>query len=106
MNRTIPWTWTESLGGLRPNPDRFFKVRTIIFGLVRDRCHDLGLLEGQEIRCIDRTPERVVFQRADGLRQELELPYAWFIEVEAVDGKDIRTPRFRDEPAHLRARLA
>jgi len=89
MRTDVPWSWTESLGGLRPDPEHSFTVRRIFFGLVRDRCLDMGLREGQRIRCIDRTSDEVVIERTDGSMQRLELPYAWFIEVEsAKDGLD------------------
>ena len=87
----VRWPWAESLGGVRPDAERAFRVKRILFGLVRDRCFDMGLQEGQEVRCRDRTREQVLLELPGGGVHSLELPYAWFIEVSPV-GEDAPVP--------------
>jgi hypothetical protein len=88
MSDYMPWSWTESLGGLRPDSRQSFRVRRILLGLVQDRCREMGLKEGQEFRCRDRTGDQVVVEFPGGTLRNLELPYAWFIQVEPV-GQDV-----------------
>jgi hypothetical protein len=35
MKGHVPWSWAESLGGLRPSAGQPFRVQRILFGLVR-----------------------------------------------------------------------
>jgi hypothetical protein len=84
VNHYIPWSWADSLGGLRPDPERAFRVEQILFGLVRDRCREMGLAEGEEVRCTDRNPDEVSLEFSNGEVRRLELPYAWFVQVEPV----------------------
>ena len=78
------WRWTESLGGVRPDPDQKLRVGRILFGLVRDRCFEIGLREGEEVRCRNRTREQVWLELPGGEIHSLDLPYAWFVEVTPV----------------------
>ena len=84
MSGHIPWPWTESLGGLRPDPGQRVRVKKILFGLVRDRCLEAGLEEGLELRYRSRTADQVVVELPDGQVRDLELPYAWFVQVEPL----------------------
>jgi hypothetical protein len=84
MHGRLCWSWTESLGGLRASPVHTYRVRDVVFGLVRDRCLQLGIDEGMEIRCLRRTREVVTIELPDGTLRELELAYAWFVPVEPV----------------------
>jgi len=78
----VSWSWTESLGGLRASPVHTYRVRGVVFGLVRDRCLQLGVEEGMDIRCLSRTRDFVTIELPDGTLRELELAYAWFVPVE------------------------
>jgi hypothetical protein len=84
MSGHIPWPWTESLGRLRPDAEKRFRVKRILVGLVQDRCRELGLDEGLEIRCRDRNPEEVRVELPGNQMRDLELPYAWFVQVEPI----------------------
>lgn len=79
-----PWPWTESLGGLRPGEERTYAVRRILFGLVEGRCRELGLAEGERVRCRHRDRDEVVLELASGELRHLNLHYAWFVQVEPV----------------------
>jgi hypothetical protein len=79
-----PWSWTESLGGLRPSPIHRYRVGGVVFGLVRDRCLELGIDEGVHIRCLRRTRELVTIELPDGTLRDVELACAWFVPVEPV----------------------
>ncbi len=85
MDSYIPWPWAESLaslGGIEAEP---LRVRRIVFGLVRDRCREVGLDEGSEVRFRGRTRDAVTVELPDGTLREIEVAYAWFIQVEPVD---------------------
>jgi hypothetical protein len=84
MSGHIPWPWTESLGALRPDGAERVRVKKILSGLVRDRCLEAGLEEGLELRCRSRSPAQVVFELPGGQLRDLELPYAWFVQVEPL----------------------
>ena len=84
MTRTDSWPWDQSLGALRPDEERTYAITRILFGLVRDRCSDVGLSEGVTFRCRDRGWDQVTVQVASGDVKSLELAYAWFIQVEPV----------------------
>jgi len=85
MSEHVPWPWTESLGGPRPDPEQRFRVKKILFGLVRTRCLDAGLKEGLELRFRSRTADQVMVELPDGQVRNLELPYAWFVQVEPLE---------------------
>ncbi len=78
------WPWTESLGGARPDRRERLRVKWILFDSVRERCHELGLREGEEVRCRERSADRVVVELPDRAIRRLELPFAWFVQVEPV----------------------
>lgn len=80
----IPWPWAESLGSVTADPHRVFRVKRIRLGLVRDRCRELGLREGAEIRCRKRSSEGLLLELPNRDVCPLELPYAWFVQVEPV----------------------
>jgi len=82
------WPWSRSLAALRADHAQVFRVRRILFGMVRDRCGDAGLDEGTEFRCRSRSADRVVIEFSGGGTRTLELPYAWFIQCEPVGEKD------------------
>jgi len=84
MDGHVPWSWTESLGGLRASSILTYRVRKVVFGLVRDRCLQLGIEEGMDIRCRRRTRQFVTIELPDGTFRELELAYAWFVPMEPV----------------------
>jgi hypothetical protein len=76
--------WSKSLGGIAVDPLSTVEVRRILFGLVRDRCADIGLREGERIRCHHRDGDNVTVEMPSGTLANLELSYAWFIEVTPV----------------------
>jgi len=78
------WPWSESLGAVRADHAQILRVRRILFGMVRDRCLDAGLDEGTEFRCRDRNADGVVVEVSGTGIRTLELPHAWFVQVEPV----------------------
>ena len=76
--------WSRSLGGIHVDPCSTVEVSRILFGLVRDRCAEIGLAEGERIRCRDRDHETVTLEMPTGTLKSLELYYAWFVEVAPV----------------------
>lgn len=77
-----PWPWSQSLAGLRIDDGGWYRVRRILFGMVKDRCTELGIAEGQVIRSGRRDGRKVEVYLPDGGVRRLELPFAWFVEVE------------------------
>lgn len=85
MDANGRWPWWETAAGLSPDPSRAFRIEHILFGMVRDRCTELGLVEGQEVRCLRRTRDEVRLELSDGTIRSLELPWAWFVQVQPVE---------------------
>lgn len=87
-----PWYWLHPLATARPG--RTYEVKGLLFSLVRQRCHRRGLHEGDEIACIENqgAHRHVVVRRPDGQLAELEREYAWFVQVEPLDGPGSRGP--------------
>lgn len=84
--RGRPWNWGDSLGGIHPNDGRSYHIRRIVFDLVKDRCAELGLKEGETVRCRKRDHRNVVVELSDGAMRSLELTYARFVQVEPTSG--------------------
>ena len=63
------------------------RVRRIHFGMVRDRCAELGLHEGTSVRCLRHTPEEVVLRAGRRGPVTLEHHYARFVELDDADGE-------------------
>jgi len=85
-DRRRPWSWGDSLGGVRPDDGRTYFIRRIVFDLVKNRCSELGLEEGGTLRCRSRDHEKVVVELSGGTVRSLDLTYARFVEVEPVAG--------------------
>lgn len=85
-DRRRPWSWGDSLGGVRPDDGRTYLIRRIVFDLVKNRCSELGLEEGGTLRCRSRDRERIVVELTSGAVRSLDLTYARFVEVEPVAG--------------------
>lgn len=89
MNDFSPWPWHDSLGGISAEADGAFRVRRILFGVVKDRCRELGLEEGDTIRCRRKDHDGVEIELSSGDRKRMDLTHAWFIEVEPVPGEAV-----------------
>lgn len=76
-----PWSWSESLLGIRSEGNREYEVRRIVFDVVKERCAQLGLEEGMTVRCRRRGHDCVLVERPDGTVVPMELTYARFVEV-------------------------
>lgn len=68
------------------SPDREYRIRRFLFGMVRDRCWSLGLREGAAVRCRARRKGGVRLELDDGRRVTLEEPYARFVELTPDEG--------------------
>lgn len=78
-------SWTQCLANARPGLR--YRICDLAFSMVRDRCRDLGLEQGQDVTCIEAGRWSICLERLDGRRVNLERDYAWFVQVE-----DLRAP--------------
>lgn len=81
--RTEGLRWTESLGRVRHGDLRPYRIRKILFGMVQDHCHELGMREGDTVRCLRKDAQELEVRLATGTVMHLPNEYAWFVEVEA-----------------------
>jgi hypothetical protein len=76
------WDWEHSLAtaeaGLR------YRVTCAVFSIVRERCHEVGCAEGDELTCIENTTEGVMLATSDERIIFIERMYAWLVRVEPV----------------------
>jgi hypothetical protein len=57
------------------------EIRRILFGALRDLCSDLGLFEGQWVRCRAGTASQLMLETSDGRTVALQRDWARFIQV-------------------------
>jgi hypothetical protein len=76
--------WTEALASAKAGAH--YRITQLVFAMVRDRCHEIGLHEGDEVACIDNRDWALDLEKSDGRRVILERQYAWFVSVDRVDG--------------------
>lgn len=62
-------------------PGDTVRIRRIHFEVVRDLCRELGIREGDELRCLRRTANQVVVEFPECHTVALEPQYAQFVEV-------------------------
>ncbi len=74
---------TESLGKVRHGDLRPYRIRKILFGMVQDHCQELGMREGDVVRCLRKDAQELEVRLSTGTVMHLPNEYAWFIEVEA-----------------------
>jgi hypothetical protein len=55
-----------------------------LFSLVRNRCSDLGIAEGDMLHCLANGRGGISLSRTDGRKLELEREYGWFVQVEPI----------------------
>jgi len=84
VSRLPQWSWCETLGAASADA-RSLLVGRIRMGMVQDRCWEMGLRQGQEIRCRRRSREGVTVELPGGEVGALEFPYAWFVEVTPIE---------------------
>ncbi len=61
------------------------EIRRILFGALRMLCADLGMHEGEVVRCRARTPSQLWIETSAGRVVALERDWARFIQIAAVD---------------------
>ena len=76
------WSWVETLAAAKPGAP--YRITDLVFSMVRDRCRELGLAEGDEIRCVENGRRSLCLERSDGRRVSLDRDYAWFVQVEPL----------------------
>lgn len=76
------WSWAQSLGGVGGGDRGSYRIRRILFGMVQDHCRELGLFEGDTVRCRGRDRRGLELQLSSGSVRRIAIEYAWFIEVE------------------------
>lgn len=74
--------WPEALASARPG--QRYRIEDILFGVVRDRCRELGCVEGDELVCMENDGDGVSIVGPDGRWKLLERQYAWFVKVARV----------------------
>lgn len=57
------------------------EIHRILFGALRTLCDELGLHEGDRVRCRACTPSRVLMENAEGRTISLERDWARFVQV-------------------------
>ncbi|MBI4408358.1 MAG: hypothetical protein HY561_01540 [Gemmatimonadetes bacterium] len=57
------------------------EIRHILFDALRCLCSDLGVHEGQAVRCRAATPSHLLLETAEGRTVALETDWARFIQV-------------------------
>ncbi len=60
------------------------EIRRILFGALRNLCADLGVHEGEVVRCRACTPSQLLLETAAGRVVALERDWARFIQITAV----------------------
>ncbi len=75
------------------------EIRRILFGALRTLCDDLGLHEGEVVRCRACTPSHVLMETTEGRTISLERDWARFIQV--APPHESRPARLRNRPAPL-----
>ena len=78
------WPRGEALVFARPG--EIYRIEDILFGMVRDRCMELGCDEGSEVMCVDNDDVGVSVSLADGRRKFIGREYAWFVRVRSLGG--------------------
>ena len=82
--RTEALPCTESLGKVRHGDLRPYRIHKILFGMVQEHCHDLGMREGDIVRCLRKDAQELEVRLSTGDVRRLPNEYAWFVEVEAA----------------------
>ena len=72
-------TRSQSLAATRSGDS--VEIRRILFGALRDLCTDLGLFEGQWVRCRAGTASQLLLETGDGRTVALQRDWARFIQV-------------------------
>lgn len=60
------------------------EIRRILFDVLRDLCADLGVQEGDVVRCRANTPSHLLLETAGGRTVALEQDWARFIQIRSV----------------------
>ncbi len=66
------------------------EIRRILFGALRNLCADLGLHEGEVVRCRACTPSQLLLETPAGRVVALERDWARFIQIAAAGQSAIR----------------
>jgi len=59
------------------------EIRRILFDVLRGLCADLGVREGDVVRCRANTPSHLLLETAAGRTVALERDWARFIQIDA-----------------------
>jgi len=77
------------------------EVKRILFGALRELCNDLGLREGDVVRCKAASPSHLLLETPAGRTVAIETDWARFIQI----GPPGRLGRaLAEEPAEARAK--
>ena len=82
--RTEALPCTESLGKVRHGDLRPYRIHQILFDMVQQHCLELGMREGDIVRCLRKDARELEVRLATGAVRHIPNEYAWFIEVEAA----------------------
>ena len=73
----------RSLAGVRPSER--VRVDQILYGILRDLCHDIGLHEGDTVLCRSASSACLVLESDEHRRLVIDPDWARFISVSACD---------------------
>ncbi len=66
------------------------EIRRILFGALRNLCADLGVHEGEVVRCRACTPSQLLLETPAGRVVALERDWARFIQIAAAGQARVR----------------
>lgn len=80
--QTIPAIPIRTLASLAPGESG--TIRTILFGALRALCSDLGIHEGDRVRCRAGTAGVLILETPDGRAISLARDWARFIQLDTA----------------------
>jgi hypothetical protein len=89
--------WERALASAKPGAR--YRIIQLVFAMVRDQCRELGLGEGDEVECVENRSWSLLLERSDGRKVVLQRDYAWFVQVDLLDGRSRGGGARDDAPA-------
>lgn len=71
------------------------EVGDIVFESLRDYCPTVGVIRGQTLQCLGRTPDAMLLRRSDGRRITIDRCFACFVGIHTAVAPVHPEPRAR-----------
>jgi hypothetical protein len=65
-------------------PEQLFRIEHILFDMLKDLCHGLGIIEGDVLRCRRTSRSVVLLETLDGRTIILDADWARFVQVRVI----------------------